>query len=451
MVGQGPPYFFVLAARRVGSKRSMARSRREGPPVRVRRTTGARRFEWAEELLELLGVLPDAAVAVKAGVSLGTVRAERRRRAIPPSRPRRPPIEWTEDVLALLGTDSDSSVARDLGVHPATVARKRSRLGIPPFNPPPHDQHRRFPWKPEELALLGKVSDGELAKALRLAKTTVTNKRQFLAIPPFLPPPRPIQWSSEMIERLGKAPDAHVAEELGLGRATVALKRQALGIPPTVENLPVERNEEIAELLRLPYAEVKRRTGIQWETIQRLREELGVQETVVAPADRVGGGTLVPPDPAADAEAPAVSAPALRAKHRWKPQEVALVGAGPDDVIAARIQRTAGAVRTQRLVLGRVERSVRPWQRHEIERLGTASDAEIAAELGRSVGAVAHKRVRLGIRHRSFRYWQPDELHLLGTAPDAVVAARLGRSRKSVRSKRNSLGIPAFGRAPSRT
>ena len=63
-------------------------------------------------------------------------------------------------MLALLGTDSDAAVARALGIHPGSVAGKRYRLGIPPFNPPPHDQYRRFPWQPEELALLGKVSDG---------------------------------------------------------------------------------------------------------------------------------------------------------------------------------------------------------------------------------------------------------------------------------------------------
>lgn len=433
---------------------AMSRTRRKKPVVRVQRTTGATRFEWTEELLELLGVLPDEAVAAKAGISRGAVGAERRRRAIPPARPPRPPIEWTEEMLALLGTDSDAAVARELGIQPATVSRKRSRLGIPPFHPPPHDQYRRFPWKPEELALLGKVSDGELAKTLGLAKTTVTNKRQSLGLPPFLPPPRPIQWSSAMIERLGKAPDARVAEELGLARDTVALKRQALGIPPTMENLPLERNEEVAEVLRLPCAEVQRRTGISWSTIQRLREELGIPETVVGPADgpsdRAGRGTSVPLDPAAEAEAPAVSAQALRAKHRWRPEEIALVGTGPDDEIAARLQRTAGAVRTKRWQLGLVERSVWPWRPHEIERLGTASDAEVAAELGRSVSAVSDKRVRLGIRYRSFRYWQPDEMRLLGTAPDAVVAARLGRSRKSVRSKRNRLGIPAVGRATAR-
>jgi hypothetical protein len=284
------------------------------------------------------------------------------------------------------------------------VAGKRYRLGIPPFNPPPHDQYRRFPWQPEELALLGKVSDGELASTLGLATATVNRKRQELDIPPLQPALRPIEWTPAMIERLGKASDARVADELGISVNSVARKRQALGIPATMENHPVERNEDVAELLRLPSAEVQRRTGMKWETIQRLRRELGVQEPILAPkevlAAQAGVDPSAPHEPAGHSETPVVSAAPLRSSCRWTPEELALLGSAPDREIAARFGRTVGAVKRQRAVLGLVRRLQRRWQPHEVELLGTAPDSEIAGHLGRSVGAVRRKRLKLGIRYR---------------------------------------------------
>jgi hypothetical protein len=435
----------------------MARSRRKSPPVRLRRTVGARRFDWTEELAELLGALPDPAVAAKAGIDRQTVADERRRRGIPPARPRRPNIEWTDEMLALLGADSDAAVARELGVHVASVARKRRELGIPAFHAPRHDNFRRFPWRPEHMALLGKVSDGELAKRLRTTRTTVRYKRQQLGVPPFQPAPRPIEWTSAMIERLGGASDARVAEELGISVQSVKHKRQELGIPATLENLPVERNKKVAALLRLPNTEVKHRTGLDWSTIERLRGELGIEEDLrrrpeasSVPGLEADGSTI--PVPAADSTRPAGPAPAWRARYSWKPEEIAFLGSAPDAEIAARIGRTVEAVRARRQKLGLVDRPIRPWrpwQPQEIELLGTASDVEVAARLGRSRGSVGRMRRKLGIPAfpgTAWRRWRAHEVELLGTARDGEVAVRLGRSTRSVGRKRRALEIPAFPR-----
>jgi hypothetical protein len=75
----------------------MARPKHKAPPVRLRRGENAMRFRWTKELLALLGVLPDSAVAAKAGLTGQSVAAERRRRGIAPAQPRRAPIEWTQD------------------------------------------------------------------------------------------------------------------------------------------------------------------------------------------------------------------------------------------------------------------------------------------------------------------------------------------------------------------
>jgi hypothetical protein len=422
----------------------MRGSRSKNPPVRLRRTAGARRFEWTEELLRCLGVLPDAAVATKAGIGPRAVAAERRRRGIPPARPRRPPIEWTEDMLALLGTDSDAAVARELGVHKESVGYKRHQLGIPAFHPPRHDNCRKFSWQPEDLALLGKVSDGELARTLGLATASVNRKRQQLGIPPFQPAPRPIEWTSGMIERLGRASDARVAKELGISIDSVKGKRQALGIPATLENLPVERSEEVAALLRLPDTEVSHRTGLDWSTIQRLRGELGVREKLLSPP-----GALPVPDPetsgptarerAPGSMGPAGPEPAWRAQYRWRPEEIALLGSAPDEEIAAWLGRTVNAVRTRRQMLRILHRPNQAWQPHEIELLGTAPDVQIATRLGRSEWSVNSKRRKLGIPRIPRvdpRRWTAAEEALLGTAPDAEIARRIGRSAKAVAKRR---------------
>jgi DNA-binding transcriptional regulator YdaS (Cro superfamily) len=381
----------------------MARSQRKKPPVRLRRTSVAWRFEWTEELVALLGVLPDTAVAAQAGLDRQAVAAERRRRGIPPARPRRSATAWTEEMLALLGTDSDAAVARKFGIRPGSVTYKRHQLGIPPFNPPPHDQYRRFAWQPEYLAMLGKVSDRELAKALGLARASVTRKRQRLGIPPFQPALRPIEWTLEMIGRLGRASDAKVAQELGISPTTVKQKRRALGIPATRETLPVERSAEVAALLHLSNTEVRKRTDLNWATIQRLRAELGIEEPSLPtpkassiPA-RDGDGSTVG-SRAADPEGPAPPAGAWRSSYRWRPEEIELLGTAPDSELAARLGRSAHAVKMKRreLAIPAFPGTARQrWTVAEDALVGTASDAEVARRIGRSVDAVARRRRRV--------------------------------------------------------
>jgi DNA-binding CsgD family transcriptional regulator len=372
--------------------------------LRLSRTSAFRRFEWPEALLALLGVLPDVAVAAKAGIGRQAVAAERRRRGIAPARPRRARVEWTEEMIEWLGTDSDAAVGAHLHVHPASVTYKRRQLGIPPANPPPHDRFTAFPWQPEELTLLGKVSDGELARALGIATATVTIKRQRLGIPPFQPAPPAIEWTPAKVSRLGRAPDTEIARELGISPGSVNAKRQELGIPATLENRPIERNEELACLLNLPDTEVVRRTGVNWRTVQRLRRDLGIPEPAATslplqarPAGASGGDGSVSTPSADGRESRGAVKPEWRKKYRWRPEELALLGSATDEEVARRLARTVGAVRCRRQAAGVLRRRLRKWLPQEIERLGTEPDPEVARSLGRPTKAVAHKRRRLRI------------------------------------------------------
>ncbi|HSL83857.1 MAG TPA: hypothetical protein VLF66_13870 [Thermoanaerobaculia bacterium] len=56
-------------------------------------------FPWTAELVELLGKVPDRAVAERGGISARAVAAKRRRRGIPPFQPKGRPVEWRADEV----------------------------------------------------------------------------------------------------------------------------------------------------------------------------------------------------------------------------------------------------------------------------------------------------------------------------------------------------------------
>ena len=74
---------------------------------------------------------------------------------------RRMRTPWTADELALLGKLSDNQVARRIGRSQGTVTAKRSKLGIPGFS-----QRNPTIWTAAQLQLL------ELNDDLRVAQVT---------------------------------------------------------------------------------------------------------------------------------------------------------------------------------------------------------------------------------------------------------------------------------------
>jgi len=85
------------------------------------------------------------------------------------------PLSWNAEADALLGTVSDRDVARRVGVDPKTARARRLRLGISVFRQP-------HVWTAAEDALLGTVSDRELGHRLNLSPRTVQARRRLLNI-----------------------------------------------------------------------------------------------------------------------------------------------------------------------------------------------------------------------------------------------------------------------------
>ena len=143
-------------------------------PVRVQRP-GLRALP--KRIIALLGKMPDRALAAKAGVHPGTIFHERRRRGIAAFQQMSPPVEWTPAMIRELGTGTDREVAAELGIGIQAVTRKRQLLGIPPANQQLASAPHGYPWQPEEIALLGKVSDRAVAKELGISTERVLRSR----------------------------------------------------------------------------------------------------------------------------------------------------------------------------------------------------------------------------------------------------------------------------------
>jgi hypothetical protein len=333
----------------------------------VQRIPSQERFAWTGELAALLGKVSDAQLACKAGVNRDTVSAERRRRGIEPSHPHQT-IEWTPEMIAALGTNSDRKVARALGIPRSSVRHKRECLGIAPFFPPPHEPVRRFSWEPEHLALLGKMSDPEVAERLEISAGVVAKKRWRLRIPPFRPAAPLVQWTTDMLDLLGKVPDGQVARLYSISVASVIRQRNRLGIRGFIDCGKVVPTPELVQLLRENSTEVRRRTGLCWLTIRQLRAKLGITA----------------PEP-------------------WTLEALARLGRESDTCIGRDIGLSPSVVRKKRLDLHiRAFRPPRRWQPEEFAMLGTAPDEEIARRLGRSTDCVQRRRRKLRIPQARF-------------------------------------------------
>jgi H-NS histone family len=86
---------------------------------------------------------------------------------------------------------------------------------------------RGFQWTQAYLALLGKASDVDVAKAIGTTMPVVRGKRAALQIAAY----KHVFWNSEREALLGTAPDRELAQRLGTTFSAVAKRRDVLKIP----------------------------------------------------------------------------------------------------------------------------------------------------------------------------------------------------------------------------
>lgn len=186
---------------------------------------------WTRKHIAMLGKIPDAALARKIDLSVGTVLKKRQKLGIPASRPAKT-LNWTPAVIATLGKLPDGEVARINDMNILSVYKKRVSLGIRCYARKSKSWHY---WTKKEIALLGKMPDGDVALRTGINKASIAWKRCKLGIPPFTkkrPKKLLTDWTLKEIALLGKMTDAAAATALDLAHSAVRLKRISLGVPP---------------------------------------------------------------------------------------------------------------------------------------------------------------------------------------------------------------------------
>ena len=238
---------------------------------------------------------------------------------------------WTPKQLALLGKISDGAIARQLGLTTGTVYQKRNLLGIPSSRP-----RNVIPWTQKQIALLGKFPDSEVARRLNTQYKIVLNKRLALGIQCFARQSKLWHhWTDRELSLLGTDIDRNIAQRIGAPTMTVTTKRRKLGIPSFLNRQSTNR----------------------------------------------------PPKPI----------------NSWTAREVAILGTMTDREAAEKLNLGHATVRLKRISLHippcRIGKQGRPgiWTKQIIARLGKESAASIAREIGLSRQRVCQKIQELGI------------------------------------------------------
>lgn len=133
-------------------------------------------------------------------------------------------IEWAQ-YDHLLGTDHDHAIAAIIGCTVWAVGKRRRKLRILASN-----RYAGTPsWLPVQL--LGIVSDREIAQRTGKNKNTILHWRQKLCIDPLAQKRIDRRTRQKIISLLGKESDGSIARRFGISGSRVQSIRAKLQIP----------------------------------------------------------------------------------------------------------------------------------------------------------------------------------------------------------------------------
>lgn len=371
-------------------------------------------FQWTPEIDAKLGTTLDTELAALLGLSPSTVTVRRQSLGIKPFRTNQA-IEWTYEMIRALGQVPDKRIAREFNVSDASVKVKRIELGILPFgktemDPAPdlptdvisqigkvpdkqlsdtykvHRVHIRiyralhgikeaefqYPlehaWTSEEEALLGTMSDGDVARQLQVPAGQVMWRRRRLGIPAYQRTAT-IRWTPQRVARLGQEPDHALAREWRCSQVSVREKRESLGIDPPASNGRLWSDDELALLGQMLDTEVSKKLGISLALVRNKRKELGI------------------------------AAKKSYGRYEWNDRDLKRMGTVPDAELALELNLSHQFIAAKRRELGieHFRRRKVDWTPELLAELGTRSDGQIARELGVVPTLVRFKRLELGI------------------------------------------------------
>lgn len=374
----------------------------------------------------LLGTMSDQDLAVKLGCKRAHVSGRRYLLRIPKySHSIIPENEfvWTQAMDALLGTMLDQDLAEKLGCTAAAVRNRRRLLEIPGCRNP-ISAANKVEWTPAMDALLGTITDTDLAKLMGCSKSSVLTRRRQLGIPSCYQSHKPLNkfvWTSEIDAQIGSMSDKQLAEKLGVTPTTVGKRRRLLGIAAKVEPLSSIWTPELDALFSTTSnVEIASLLGISPPTVQRRRKILNI--------------------------APYVKNKRGSQDFLWSQDRDALLGTASDTKLAALWGVSRGVVRSRRIQKNiPAYKQTSRWTPEMVALLGTMSDAAIARKMGLDIQSVRMHRWTLRIPINNSVVWTQDMEALLGTMSDKQLAHELGLFTNVVRTRRKILEIPAFG------
>lgn len=325
-------------------------------------------IEWSEQMLDNLGEISDKDFAEYFEICVASVYLKRLLLSIPAlnaiDAPAPPSIPSA--VVNLLGIKSDVELAKtfDISRWPIRVNRLFRGLAAAPKLP----RENQIKWTPEQEAMLGTVSDREIAKMMAVSPMSVKYRREALHIKPYRILPEP-QWNALRLSALGRSEDLALAQMWHCEVAAVRHKRESL-------NIPLHHGSrrwlasELALLGTLSDQQTGKLIGISSTAVRNKRIEMKIK-------------------------------PLLSGKpFRWTKKRLALLGTMADERLAYRFKVTSNVISKQRIKL-----NIPIWTGHQgtwanpeaVAKLGTMPDPMLAKQLGITAPAVFCKRKALGI------------------------------------------------------
>lgn len=264
------------------------------------------KFEWTDEMLALLGTVPDQVIAKQLGIQQTTVRRRRVRLGRDSWRVSAAAAIWTPGALVQLGKMTDARLASQLGIDVATVRQKRRSLGILRGAPRGH-----WMWTEEQVSLLGTASDREVAMQVGCSVAQAWHARNKREIPLF----RPAPLVDGVIQQLGVVPDAQLAQAVGISVSRVEAERRRRGIPPA--KAPRWFDGLVTGLGTQPDSRIAQQYSVSISTVAKLRKARDI--------------------------------PSDTKRRAWRPEELEMLGKFSDAEVARRTGRTRSAVKLERM------------------------------------------------------------------------------------------------------
>jgi len=432
--------------------------------------------KWTRAQDKLLGTIPDTELAEKLGTSKFLVRQRRILKGVAAYEPEeppeaeivhRPPINLTKKQESLLGTQPDPVLAERWDVAPSVLTRYRNELGIPPFQ-----NGKPVEWTTGMLNLLGEVPDTKLAAEYEISYSAVRIKRIWEGIKPYNKEhmdPEP-DLPLDVTHKIGKVPDAKLARMFGVSRFKIQIYRALHKIPlaeyekPTLHRWTAKEDKllgtmsdrRVAVQLGVPYYQVfyrRRKLGIAPYGVQK---EIEWEDAMIAELGKLPDAQLARlwncSQVAIREKREELGIPACKkTTQKLAAKRVKQLGTVSDSVLAREWGVSVSFVTQQRN-----QRKIPPC--HKVKKLvltksdekllGKVPDVELAIKLGVAASTIAQRRQERGIpAKRTIRKvdWDSPKIRKqLGKKPDSEIAEQFGVCRTAVQYARKSRGIPGY-------